>query len=262
MIANLRIALALFFVALVTLFVATLQVVAMKTGWFSEKIMPPLWHGAIVKALGLRVRVTGQMSSKRPLLIVANHISWADIMVIGAHFDVQFIARGDMANWPVMGFLSKLQRTVFVERDRKRKTGEQANVIAQRLSAGNAMVLFAEGTTADGNFILPFKTSLFGAAQMALDEGAERVYVQPLAIAYTRLHGVAMGRKHRARFSWAGGEGLWPSLMRFLRERAVDVELRFGEPVEFAAAAKRKEVARQVEAAVRDLMGASLAHPR
>ena len=262
MIGRMRIAMAFALVGLVTPFVALAQLLAMKTGWFSETIVPPLWHGAIVKALGLRIRVFGAPSEQRPLLIAANHISWADIMVIGSLFDVQFIAKSEMSGWPIMGFLAKLQRTVFVERERRRKSGEQASEIATRLKAGHAMILFPEGTTADGNFILPFKTSLFGAASMALDEHTvDRVYVQPLAIAYTRLHGVAMGRKHRALFSWAGGEGLWPSLIRFLSERAVDVELHFGTPVEFAASKNRKAVARQVEDEVRRLMSAAISYP-
>ncbi|HEY5818524.1 MAG TPA: lysophospholipid acyltransferase family protein [Mesorhizobium sp.] len=263
MIGCLRIAMAFAFVGLVTPFVALAQLVAMKTGWFPETIFPPLWHSAIVRALGLRIRVFGAPSDQRPLLIAANHISWADIMVIGSLFDVQFIAKSEMSGWPIMGFLSKLQRTVFVERERRRKSGEQASEIATRLKAGHAMILFPEGTTADGNFILPFKTSLFGAASMALDEHTvDRVYVQPLAIAYTRVHGVAMGRKHRALFSWAGGEGLWPSLKRFLSVRAVDVELHFGAPIEFAASRNRKAVARQAEDEVRRLMSAAISHPR
>ena len=100
---------------------------------------------------------------------------------------------------------------------------------------------------------LPFKSSLFGAAQMAIDEaGVDKVFVQPLTIAYTRLHGVAMGRHTAPMSSWAGAQSLGPqSAAGFLRERAVDVELRFGEPVEFNARTKRKDVARDIEAVVR-----------
>jgi len=260
MIARLRVFGAVLFVALATLPLASAQYLVMKTGWLSETIFPPLWHRAVLKALGVRVRVVGAMSEQRPLLLASNHISWADIPVIGSLFDVRFIAKSEMSNWPIMGFLSKLQHTVFVERERRRKSGAQASEIAVDMAAGHAMVLFPEGTTADGNFILPFKSSLFGAAQVAIDEHtADKVFIQPLAIAYTRVNGITMGRKHRARFSWAGGEGLWPSLRRFLHERAVDVELRFGEPVEFNAASKRKDVARVVEASVREMFAEAVA---
>lgn len=260
MIASFRVVFWIALVALVTPVVVVCQIVAMKTGWFRETIFPPIWHRSIVRALGLRVKIVGRMAPTRPLLIASNHISWVDISVIGAHFDVQFIAKAEMSNWPVMGYLSKLQRTVFVERERRRKSGQQASEIAQRMAAGHAMVLFPEGTTADGNFILPFKSSLFGAAGLVLDETTvERVYIQPLSIAYTRVHGMAMGRKHRAIYSWAGGEGLWPSLLKFLRAGSIDVELRFGEPVEFSKSAKRKQIAAEVETAVRRQMSDSLA---
>lgn len=260
MIARLRIIAAILFVAFITPPLALAQFIAMKTGLVPETIFPPLWHRTVLKALGVRVKVVGAMSSQRPLLLASNHISWADIMVIGSRFDVRFIAKAEMSNWPIMGFLSKLQHTIFVERERKRKSGAQASEIALDMAAGHAMVLFPEGTTADGNFILPFKSSLFGAAQMAIDEHtADKVFIQPLAIAYTRVNGLPMGRKHRARFSWAGAEGLWPSLRRFLHERAVDVELRFGEPIEFHAASKRKDIARVAEASVRGMFAQALA---
>ncbi|MDP1363256.1 hypothetical protein, partial [Klebsiella variicola] len=82
-----------------------------------------------------------------------------------------------------------------------------ANEIGARLAKGDAMVLFAEGTTGDGNMVLPFKTTLFGAASMAIAEGAaDEVFIQPVAIAYTRLHGVPLGRRWRPVASWIGDQ--------------------------------------------------------
>jgi 1-acyl-sn-glycerol-3-phosphate acyltransferase len=201
------------------------------------------------------------MSTGRPLLIASNHISWTDIMVVGSLADVTFIARSDLAGWPLIGKLSRLQRTIFVERHRKRTSGDQAGEIAGRLAENDALVLFAEGTTGDGNHLLPFKSTLFGAARLVLGEtDVQTVYVQPMAIAYTRLHGMPMGRQHRVLASWIGDSDLLPQLKEVLREGAMDVEVEFGEPVEFTAASDRKQVARQVEDRVRVMMAEVLRH--
>ena len=177
--------------------------------------------------------------------------------------DVKFIARADMANWPLIGMLSKLQRTVYIERERKRSSGDQASEIAKRMAKGDAMVLFAEGTTGDGNMILPFKSTLFGAASMAISGGAtERVFIQPVAIVYTRLHGVPIGRRHRPIAAWIGDEDLMPNLKVLLAEGALDVEVHFGDPVAFSKDSNRKETAKLIERQVREMVQAALADPR
>lgn len=263
MIAKIRTGLALLFFGSATLVLATLQMLALRTGLFNTRVMPRLWHASMIKALGMRVHVSGEMAKKRPLMIAANHVSWTDIAVLGSLVDVSFIAKSEVSRWPVMGALSKLQRTYFVERERKRHSDRQASEIAKRLAGGDVMVLFAEGTTGDGNFILPFKSTLFGAAQMALGEGGlERVFIQPVTIAYTRLHGLPMGRRQRGLVSWIGDTELLPHLRWLLRQGAIDVEVHFGEPVEFADGSARKAVARQVEGDVRRMLAAALRNPR
>ncbi len=118
--------------------------------------------------LGIRIRVHGKLETRRPLMLASNHVSWKDIMVLGAVADVAYIAKSEVANWPVFGWLAKWQKTVFVEREQKRKTGEQVNEVADRLAGGEIIVLFPEGTTSDGNRLLDIKSSLFGAASAAV----------------------------------------------------------------------------------------------
>ncbi len=262
MIGWLRLVLALSCVALATIVLVPIQLLAMKTGWFSENFARSLWHRANVRALGFRIHRTGTLSDKRPLLIASNHISWTDIEVMASLHDISFIAKSDLAGWPLIGWLSRMQRPVYVERTRKRTSGAQASEIAQRLAAGEAIVLFAEGTTGDGNRVLPFKSTLFGAATMAIAEGAvDRVYVQPVAVAYTRVHGMPMGRRHRPLAAWIGDQDLVPTLRDLLRVGAVDVELHFGDPIEFSAGSNRKTVTSEVENRVRQMMQAALRHP-
>jgi len=263
MIGKIRIFLALGLVVAGSLVLVPLQILSMKTGWWPETVILKIWHRLILRALGMRVHVKGTLSDKRPLLVASNHISWTDIMVLGSFADVKFIARADMEGWPLIGMLSKLQRTVFIECERKRSSGDQASEIANRMAKGDAMVLFAEGSTGDGNAVLPFKSTLFGAASMAISEGAaEQVFIQPVAIAYTRLHGVPLGRRHRPISAWIGDEDLMPHLKVLMAEGALDVELHFGEPIAFAKGSKRKETGRLMESQVREMMQAALADPR
>lgn len=258
MIARLRIICAFALFVAGTLPMAAAQFFVLRTGWFSEKTIPRLWHRLVLKCLGICVAVRGALAENRPLLVAANHVSWADIMVIGAHADVRYIAKSDVEGWPGINKIATLNRTVFVEREKRGKTGEQASEIAQRLAGGDVLVLFPEGTTADGTFMLPFKTSLFGAAAPSRHANGS-VWIQPVAVAYLRRHGSVMGRQDRALTSWAGSEDLLPHILRLLRERAIDAELRFGEPIELMPGGDRKRVAREVEAAVRTMFEDMLA---
>lgn len=262
MIGKIRTIFALFVAVIVTLALAPFQYSALKFGRPRPSLVPRLWHRVAVRALGFRICVTGEMSPERPLFIAANHVSWADIMVIGSVAEVSFISKSELAGWPGIGWLARMQRSVFIEREKKRKSGQQASEIGRRLVAGDVMVLFAEGTTSDGNMILSFKSTLFGAAKMALDDGStERVVVQPLAIAYTRLHGLPMNRFHRTLVSWIGDADLLPQIWSLLKEGAVDVEVRFGEPFEFNRTTNRKGVSIEAERQVRAMHADALRNP-
>lgn len=257
-----RIGLAFAYMVIATAFYVPFQLVAMKTGLYREGVILKRWHRMMLRGLGIKVRVTGTISAERPLMLVSNHVSFTDIMVLGSVADVTFIAKSELAGWPLLGYLSRLQRTIFIERQRKGKSGEQANEIAGRMASGSAMVLFAEGSTGDGNFLLPFKSTLFGAANLTLAaSGEDRVHIQPLALAYTRLHGLPMGRTHRPAASWIGDADLVPHLMGLLRGGAMDAELHFGEPIEFDAASNRKTVTREIEQRVRAMVADALADP-
>jgi lyso-ornithine lipid O-acyltransferase len=254
-----RIAFVFLIFALLTLPLLPVQYVSMKLERFVHKSLPRFWHRVIAKLLGLRIHVIGELSAERPLLIAANHSSWADIVVLSAVAEVSFIAKSEVKNWPLFGLFAVLQRSVFVERERKQTTGLQADTIAARLAKGDAMVLFAEGTTSDGNRVLPFKSALFGAAQVALrGTGAHKVLIQPVSIAYTRVQGLPMGRYLRPVTSWPGTVPLIANLLAMAREGALDVEVRIGAPVEFTPKSSRKAVAGEMERHVRAMMQTSL----
>jgi lyso-ornithine lipid O-acyltransferase len=263
MIGMIRAGLALFLMVTSGLLLAPIQFLAVRTGLVSPTIIPRLWHTLVTWAFGLRVTVHGEMTRQRPLMLASNHVSWSDITVLSGIANVCFIAKSELAGWPIFGTLARLQRTIFVERERKRTSGAQASDLAERLVAGDVMVLFAEGSTSDGNLIMPFKSTLFGAAEMAVRSGAaDKVSIQPVAITYARVHGMPMGRLHRPLAAWIGDMDLVPHLASVLREGAIDVEVRFGAPVEFDPASDRKAVTRQMEGSVRKMVATALRDTR
>jgi len=151
---------------------------------------------------------------------------------------------------------------VFVERDRRQKTGEVNAHIAQRLAEGDPVLLFGEGTAGDGNRVLPFRTALIGAARDAIAAaGNERVWIQPLSIAYVGQQGIALGRHLRPRAAWYGKMKLIQHIGNIVRSGAVDVSVTWGEPVAYDGAMDRKVLARQLESAVRAPTIAALRSP-
>ncbi|MCV0395812.1 MAG: 1-acyl-sn-glycerol-3-phosphate acyltransferase [Rhizobiaceae bacterium] len=231
------------------------QLLAIRTRLIGPDRIPRFWHSVAARLLGFRVRLHGEMSTCRPLLVVSNHISWSDIVLYGAAAELAFVAKADMAKWPGFGPLAKLHRSVFVERENRRRSGDQAREVADRLGQGDVIVLFAEGTTTDGNSLLPFKSTLFGAVQSLAAAVPDRpVFVQPAAIRYQRQHGIPLGRSDRARVAWVGDEDLVPNIGWLLRHGAIDVDIAFGEPIEVAGKVDRKALSREAEARVRDLL--------
>jgi 1-acyl-sn-glycerol-3-phosphate acyltransferase len=218
--------------------------------------IPRLFHRMTLRCLGVRRRVRGTPPPKGAAgLIVSNHVSWLDICVLGAERPLSFVAKSEVAGWPVIGVLAKLQRTVFIDRSRRAATADVAATMGERLSAGEAVVLFAEGTTGDGTRIRPLRSSLLGAAHEALGKGesdAEAdVAVYPLTISYTGFHGIAGGRFERAALAWYGDSPLVPHLQAILRAGAIDVELAWGEPIAMGRSTSRKEATRRAQETIR-----------
>jgi lyso-ornithine lipid O-acyltransferase len=214
-----------------------------------------LWQRFVCFLIGIRINVVGAPSPERPLLLLANHTSWLDIPVLAAVAPLSFIAKSEVAKWPVVGFLARTQRTVFVERNKRHATGAQADEVAGRLSKGDIIVLFAEGTSSDGNKVLPFRSALVGSAQRAIgDDGAATV--QPVAIAYPKMLGLPLGRQHRPRVAWYGGTDLLPHLKRILSDGGVDVDVVFGPAHRLGPGDDRKAVTREAGELVRRTVSA------
>lgn len=252
---RLRVFLAILCVVLLTLVLLPFQLLGLWLNLPLRHSIPLFWHRFTCHMLGIRVCIHGQMAKDRPLLIAANHASWMDIVIMGSLGRLCFVAKSDMAGWPIFGQLAKLQRTIFVEREERRKTGAQVSEISKRLASGEVVVLFPEGTTSDGNYLLGFKSSLFGAAAAAVPHSpTEIVHVQPVAIAYTGVHGMPMGRYHRPLATWPGDIPLGSHLIGVLKEGAIDVDVTFGEVIDYTLTSNRKVVSREVETSIRAML--------
>jgi 1-acyl-sn-glycerol-3-phosphate acyltransferase len=229
--------------------------------WGLAYVAPSRWGAASVayyrflcRLLRIRVRVQGVPATGTPVLIVSNHVSWADIVVLGAISPMVFVAKREVSGWPLIGAAARVQKVVFVDRERRQQTGTAVNEIAARLAAGHPVVLFAEGTSSDGNRVLPFRTALIGAAAAARDDAAiATLALQPLSICYPGMGGLPMGRAQRPRVAWYGDLDFLPHLKNFIRRNDVDAVVSFGPPVTATASDDRKTLARKLETAVRQM---------
>ncbi len=209
--------------------------------------LPVFYHRWCCRILGFRIRVIGAAATERPVLFAANHISYTDITVLGSIISGSFIAKSEVARWPFFGWLAKLQRSVFVDRQ-MRSTAIQRDVIGQRLAAGDSLIMFPEGTSGDGNRVLPFKSALFAAAQQV--EGVPPVIVQPVSLAYTRLDGLPIGRLYRPFFAWYGAVDLAPHLWSMVGLGTVEVIVEFHPPTFLRDCGSRKALAEYCHARI------------
>lgn len=199
------------------------------------------------RLLGIGLKVSGDPVKKGPVLYVVNHTSYADIPVLGALLEACFVAKAEVAGWPLFGLCAKISGTVFVDRN-PRLAVRQSELLKQRLTAGDSLVLFPEGTSSDGNFVLPFRSALFSAAAIRI--GDRPVVVQPVSVAYTHLDGIPMGRHLRPFFAWYGDMEMAPHLWQLLGIGRSRVEVRFHDPVSLDRFASRKDLSAWCHAVV------------
>jgi 1-acyl-sn-glycerol-3-phosphate acyltransferase len=235
--------------------------------WLLGKLGLPGWgfiacnYYRVLRAiLRIHVRVAGEPVRGRAVLFVSNHVSWVDIVVIGSLSPVAFVAKSEVRKWPLVGITAKMQRTVFVDRARRHQAADAVSEIVKRLAGGTSVVLFAEGTSSDGNRVLPFRSALVGTIKHAAAHGgaAADILIQPMSICYTGQHGIPMGRQHRPLVAWYGDLDFMPHIKEFIARGAVDAVVSYGAPVKADGEADRKAMAKTLEGAVRAITAATL----
>jgi 1-acyl-sn-glycerol-3-phosphate acyltransferase len=209
--------------------------------------VPSLVSRAACWAMGFAYVRRGEPMRHRGA-VVANHSSWLDIFVLNAGGPLTFVSKSEVAAWPVIGWVARAAGTVFVRRD-AREARAQTEMFRERFAAGDKLLFFPEGTSTDGQRILPFKPTLFAAVHA--DGLKDRLWVQPVTVAYFAPEGA------EPRFyGWWGDMDFGPHLLRVLaRSPQGRVEVTWHPPLRVADLADRKALARTAEAAVRS------AHP-
>ena len=240
----------------VILLLAFVQAFTLRFAPGLSRRIPILINRIILSALGVRLHVRGAASIRRPLVLVANHVSWLDIPVLFAIAPVRFVSKIEVSRWPVIGWMARLGRTVFIDRKDRGRVQDKAREVTDALRAGDLIVIFPEGTTSDGNRVLSFKSGLLGAVREAM--GDEPFDVQPLSIVHTHASGLPLGYATRHHAAYPGSISLGESLSRVLREGSLDVAVDWGEPVLYPPRVDRKSYAMLLERRVRALFGARL----
>ena len=199
------------------------------------------WSRRLLHLLSIDIRMTGTLGHPN-VIVVANHVSWLDIFALHAAGPVRFIAKAEIARWPVLGSLVAGVGTLFIERGRRNDTHRVNQHVAKALAAGDIIAVFPEATTTDGSTLLPFKGSLL---QPIIESAG---YVQPVAIRYrTRTGDISRAPAY-------DDVTFLHSFWRICGERAIVAELHASEPI--AACGKhRRELAREAEVAVRAALG-------
>lgn len=239
------------------------QSIALRFKLKRRKTFPQRYSRFLCRLFGLNVTVIGTPVQDSGVLIVANHTSYLDIVALGGTARVSFVAKSEVNSWPFFGLMARLYETVFVERSRRSQAGVSRDQLRERLQAGDALVLFPEGTSNDGNRVLPFKSALMGAVESVVgtDEAGKvaHVPVQPVSLTYVGLHGMPMGRENRPFFAWYGDMELIPHLWEAVTTGPVDVIVEFHEPMTVDAMGGRKPLAARAESVVREGQARALA---
>jgi 1-acyl-sn-glycerol-3-phosphate acyltransferase len=185
-------------------------------------------------------------------LLVSNHVSYFDVAALGPQHPMAFVAKSEVAGWPVIGWLAGLAGTLFVNRKSRIASAKDKRAIRARLDRGEAIVLFPEGTSSDGQRVLPFKSALLGAVDEEGEGGAARdIWVQPVTLTYKASRGLPLSRRNRPFYAWYGDMDFIPHKWGAYVAGPFEIRVRFHPPVRRGDFASRKALAQWCEGVIR-----------
>lgn len=221
-----------------------------------QRTIAALWFRSAGHIIGVKLQAAGQVHSSAAgngyapsVLYVANHVSWLDIIVLGMKLDAVFVAKSDVANWPLLGRLARMRQCVFVTRQAA-QVGREVRMIQALLRAGRNVILFPEGTTGDGGKLLPFKSSMLAAV-----DGLPGSMVQPVSIAYPDPVRGGVDTS----LAWCGEMQMLPHLWSVLGRANAPARLHFHAPLQASDFTCRKALAAACRAHIAGGLGRLLA---
>lgn len=249
---KLRATLAIMLVALWCLTGAITMLVCKTFRLSAAERFPLLFHSWMCRLFNMQVEYHGELRSDRPTIYVANHTSYLDVFVLGAKLPGAFVAKSEVASWPIFGKLAQLQNTLFLERKSVR-AASQIQQVRNHLQQESNVILFPEGTSTNGTWIAPFRSSLFAAG--------EEAWVQPVTVAYLDYDGTPMHQTQRDHYAWYLPDPATPvpnkpfaaHFFNALGLRPSRIKVQLHEPIAIAKG-ERKQVAKSCELTVRSCL--------
>lgn len=240
--------------ALITLLLMAPFFIARALGGRRDRAVAALWCRAGLAMTGLKVRQIGEPLATGGALLV-NHTSWIDILLIGGRAPVHFVAKEEISGWPVFGWIGRISNTVFIARKRAEAKAQEL-LLARRAREGDLLCLFPEGTSSDGQRVLPFKSALFSLffSRAAEETDARPLNAQPVSIFYAPPE-----RLPRTFFGWWGRMALFGHMLAVCQMGGGVATLHFHAPLDPTAFPNRKALAAEAERLVRDGLEAAAA---
>jgi len=224
-------------------------------GWFTIRfVFPKLtpaqreqrvqsWAARMLQILGIQLQLCGVPPAAGPMLLVANHISWLDILVLHAARHCRFVSKAGVRHWPVIGTLASGAGTLYIERESRRDAMRVVHHMVESLRAGDVLAVFPEGTTGDGRRLLPFHANLIQAAISA------EAPVQPVSLSFIAL---STGQQSFTP-CYVGDDTLVGSVWRTLSGPPISAVAAFGQP-QTAQGRNRRVWAKELRSAVQQLL--------
>ncbi len=206
------------------------------------------WSRSLIRILGVRLEVQGNAPNwlQTNLVIAANHVSWLDVYVINAIRSARFVAKSEIRDWPVVGWLCERAGTIFIMRARRSDTAKIGEVMHDVLAGGDCIGLFPEGTTSMGDMMRKFHSSLFEPAV------ANATTVAPAALRYLYPDGTQC-----LAAAYAGDITFSQSLGAIIRVRSMVASITFPQPLS-AGGRTRRELASECESAIAGVLGVTV----